>query len=157
MLALLATVTLILRPYRLLLLNLVWFVLLLCLLGLSLLLLLKRTDLMQALLEAPYLNNQVWACIGVAFGAFFAGVILHVLRVVRGLSVWPELPATGAAASSHNQVQDVLKQAYGVLERCWTGSPHLVRIVVLFEHVVECGLWNVHGKEESEIISGEND
>jgi hypothetical protein len=118
--------TLLSRPFRVLLLNIVWFLALLCLMGLSLLLVLKRTRIQQALLESPYINDEAWTCVGMGLGSIVLGMIFHLLRRSRNLAVWP-VAVVSHRRTSHQRIQHVLKQGHGVLERCWHGSRFLVR------------------------------
>lgn len=117
--------TLLLRPFRVLLLNIVWFVALLCLMGLSLLLVLKRTSTQQALLESPYINNEAWFCVALGLGLIVLGALWHAYRRQRGHTVWP-VATVSRKRSRHQRVQQILKQGHGVLERCWHGSRFLV-------------------------------
>lgn len=125
-LAVLGLQTLLSRPFRVLLLNIVWFLALLCLMGLSLLLVLKRTRIQQALLESPYINDEAWTCVGMGLGAILLGTLFHLLRRSRNLAVWP-VAVVSRRRTSHQRIQHVLKQGHSVLERCWHGSRFLVR------------------------------
>lgn len=125
--------TVLLRPFRSFWLTVTTILLQLCLVAMAVLLMLKRTSLVQALLESPYLEQEIWLSVGfglaVGGSAWLWSCYKGVHAKTARISPTSNADIVGGESSKtpHARARALIVDAYATMERSWRSPPLVVR------------------------------